>query len=75
MSAGTASGVVEKVRPTNITELTACNAFARPGTINSLPNYIDGKAGNLKYQNEIINSVFGETFGVCLYQEQLFLLL
>lgn len=71
MSAGTASGVVEKVLPTNITELTACNAFARPGTINSLPNYIDGKAGNLKYQNEIINSVFGETFGVCLYQEQI----
>lgn len=69
MSAGTASGVVERVRPENLSELTACNAFARPGTIDSLSSYVEGKDGNLKYRNEIINSIFGETFGVCLYQE------
>ena len=51
--------------------MTACNAFARPGTIDGVPNYVSGKSGNLKYKNQIINSVFGETFGVCLYQEQI----
>ena len=45
--------------------------MARPGTIDSLSSYVEGKSGNLKYKNKIINSVFGETFGVCLYQEQI----
>jgi len=71
MSAGTASQVVEQVHPDNLAEMTACNAFARPGTIDGVPNYVSGKSGNLKYKNQIINSVFGETFGVCLYQEQI----
>lgn len=71
MSAGTASQVVNQIHPDNLSEMTACNAFARPGTIDGVPNYVDGKSGNLKYKNPIINSVFGETFGVCLYQEQI----
>lgn len=71
MSAGTASQVVEQIHPDNLSEMTACNAFARPGTIDSVPSYVSGKSGQLKYKNQIINSVFGETFGVCLYQEQI----
>lgn len=71
MSAGTASQVVDQIHPDNLSEMTACNAFARPGTISGVPNYVDGKSGNLKYKNPIINSIFGETFGVCLYQEQI----
>lgn len=71
MSAGTASQVVNQIHPDNLSEMTACNAFARPGTISGVPNYVDGKSGHLKYRNPIINSVFGETFGVCLYQEQI----
>lgn len=71
MSAGTASQVVDQIHPDNLSEMTACNAFARPGTISGVPNYVDGKSGNLKYKNPIINSVFNETFGVCLYQEQI----
>ena len=71
MSAGTASQVVNQIHPDNLLEMTACNAFARPGTIDGVPNYVEGKSGNLKYKNPIINSVFGETFGVCLYQEQI----
>lgn len=70
MSAGTASQVVSQVHPDNLSELTACNAFARPGTISGVPAYIEGKSGSLKYKNQLINSVFGETFGVCLFQEQ-----
>lgn len=70
MSAGTASQVVSQIHPDNLLEMTACNAFARPGTIDGVPNYVDGKSGHLKYRNPIINSVFGETFGVCLFQEQ-----
>lgn len=71
MSAGTASQVVNQIHPDNLLEMTACNAFARPGTMAGVPNYVDGKSGHLKYKNKIINSVFGETFGVCLYQEQI----
>ena len=71
MSAGTASQVVNQIHPDNLLEMTACNAFARPGTIDGVPNYVDGKSGRLKYKNAIINSVFGETFGVCLFQEQI----
>lgn len=71
MSAGTASQVVNQIHPDNLTEITACNAFARPGTIDGVPNYVEGKSGHLKYRNPVINSVFGETFGVCLYQEQI----
>lgn len=71
MSAGTASQVVNQIHPDNLLEMTACNAFARPGTVAGVPSYVEGKSGNLKYKNKIINSVFGETFGVCLYQEQI----
>ena len=71
MSAGTASQVVNQVHPNNLFEMTACNSMARPGTIDSLPNYVEGKSGHLKFRNPVINSVFGETFGVCLYQEQI----
>ena len=71
MSAGTASQVVNQIHPDNLLEMTACNAFARPGTVDNVPSYVSGKAGYLKYKNKVINSVFGETFGVCLYQEQI----
>ena len=71
MSAGTASQVVNQIHPDNLLEMTACNAFARPGTMDNVPSYVSGKAGHLKYRNKIINSIFGETFGVCLYQEQI----
>ena len=71
MSAGTASQVVNQIHPDNLLEMTACNAFARPGTIDGVPSYVEGKSGHLKYKNPIINSVFGETFGVCLFQEQI----
>lgn len=71
MSAGTASQVVNQIHPDNLLEMTACNAFARPGTIDGVPSYVEGKSGNLKYKNKTINEIFGETFGVCLFQEQI----
>ena len=37
MSAGTASQVVNQIHPDNLLEMTACNAFARPGTIDGVP--------------------------------------
>jgi DNA polymerase III alpha subunit len=71
MSAGTASRVVDAVKPSNLEELTACNAMARPGTIDSLDSYIEGKSGVSKYRSKGINEVFGSTYGVCLFQEQI----
>lgn len=71
MSAGTASRVVDAVKPSNLEELTACNAMARPGTIDSLDSYIEGKSGASKYKSKSINEIFGSTYGVCLFQEQI----
>lgn len=73
MSAGTASRVVDAVKPSNLEELTACNAMARPGTIDSLDAYIEGKNGLSKYKDKTINSIFGSTYGICLFQETLML--
>ncbi len=59
-----------KVKPKNWEEINACNAMARPGTIDFLDDYIRGKQGITKYQKKI-HEVLIDTYGNCIYQEQI----
>lgn len=53
-------------------DLVAVNALARPGAINFLDKYIEGKDNpkHVKYACKEIKSILSYTYGVILYQEQ-----
>lgn len=53
-------------------DLVATNALARPGSINFLPHYIEGKRNpkGIKFACKEVKPILGYTYGVILYQEQ-----
>lgn len=68
----TATNIIKRVKPRNLSELSACNALSRPGTINFLDDYISCRNGeSVKYNNPLIAACLEETFTVILYQEQI----
>jgi len=64
--------VVTKIKPNNIEELAAANAFIRPGA-SGLPEYIAGKQNykNTKKIHPKLDKYLKKTFGSIVYQEQI----
>ena len=55
-------------------DLIAYNALGRPGPMDMIPDYIDGRDGKIDWKKgvyERIIEILKETFGVICYQEQL----
>ena len=70
LTAGTAKYMVETIQPSNFDELNACNAFARPGTMDFVPQYIENrKKGSSPYPKQVAD-ILSETHSIILYQEQ-----
>lgn len=70
LTAGTAKFMVEQIKPSNFDELNACNAFARPGTMDFVPQYIKNReTGKSPYPKQVAD-ILSETHSVCIYQEQ-----
>lgn len=68
ISAHCAYGVLNKVKPKNIGELSDVNALARPGSL----AYVDGYVkGNTQCLHPLFEPVLKETRNNCLYQESL----
>lgn len=67
---------LRELKPTQIEDIIAMNALYRPGPMQYIPDYIQGKHDpeNVKYQHPVFEEVLNETYGVCVYQEQLMLL-
>lgn len=64
---------LRRVKPSNFNELVAMVSLYRPGPMESIPTYIQGKKNpnNIKYLHPDLERVLKSTYGVIIYQEQI----
>ncbi len=64
--------ILRQAQPRCIEELVALNALYRPGPMDYIPNYIDGKwkPETVHYPDPCLEDILKETYGVMVYQEQ-----
>ncbi|MDR3302734.1 MAG: DNA polymerase III subunit alpha [Spirochaetaceae bacterium] len=64
--------VLRQAKPRSIEELTALNALYRPGPMDYIPKFIEGKfnPGKITYPDPCLKDILEETYGVMVYQEQ-----
>jgi DNA polymerase-3 subunit alpha len=67
---GGAKKIIDQVEPERFSELVACNAMNRPGTIMNLDAYVEGKLGQGPNKKTPWYPFTGETYGTLIYQEQ-----
>jgi DNA polymerase III subunit alpha len=67
---------LRELRPDKFEDLIAMNALYRPGPLEYIPNFIARKHGREKttYDLPEMEEYLAETFGICVYQEQIMLL-
>jgi DNA polymerase-3 subunit alpha len=65
--------VLTEMQPREFEHIVAAIALYRPGPLEFIPDYIAGMHGRTvpQYAHPALEPVLGETFGVCVYQEQL----
>ncbi len=65
--------VLTSMRPTKFEHIVAVLALYRPGPMDFIDDYIDRLLGKKKpeYAHPALEPILGETFGVCVYQEQI----
>jgi DNA polymerase-3 subunit alpha len=70
-SSGMREGL-RQVRPTEFEDLIALVALYRPGPMAYIPVYARRKAGQeaVAYVDERLKPITGQTYGICIYQEQ-----
>lgn len=64
--------VARSLRPNQFSDITAMVALYRPGPMDLIPTFIEGKHNpdSIKYPHPSLKPVFEETYGVMVYQEQ-----
>ena len=70
LTAGTASKMVKDINPQNFDEMNACSAFARPGTMDFVDQYISNRDSKTSPYPDSVSELLKETNSICLYQEQ-----
>lgn len=65
--------LAKDLRPTKISDIVAMVALFRPGPMELIPSFLEGKNNpkKVKYLHEDLKSVLLETYGVLVYQEQI----
>ena len=63
---------LKQLKPRSIEELVAMNALYRPGPMDYIPKYIQGKwhPETIQYPDPCLEDILKETYGVMVYQEQ-----
>ncbi|MDP3856033.1 DNA polymerase III subunit alpha [Phenylobacterium sp.] len=63
---------LRQLRPNSLEEVTALISLYRPGPMDSIPAYVDCKAGRkpLNVYHPLLEPVLTDTYGVIVYQEQ-----
>ncbi|MCW1930607.1 MAG: DNA polymerase III subunit alpha [Candidatus Kerfeldbacteria bacterium] len=63
---------LKQLQPTEIEDIIAMVSLYRPGPMEFIPDYIDGKHGRKKieYIDNRLEPVLGSTYGIAVYQEQ-----
>jgi DNA polymerase-3 subunit alpha len=78
LEGGPMRNLVRSLAPTEFEDVAALNALYRPGPMaaNMHNDYADRKNGRkpVTYQHPEMEEVLGDTYGLCVYQEQLMLL-
>ncbi len=64
--------ILKQAQPRCIEELVALNALFRPGPMDYIPQYIEGKfhPETVHYPDPCLEDILKETYGVMVYQEQ-----
>ena len=64
--------ILRRARPNNIEDLIALNALYRPGPMQFIPQFIDGKKNpaTIKFPDPSLEELLTPTYGVIVYQEQ-----
>lgn len=70
MNGGTAQKMVDLIQPSDFTELTAVNSFARPGTSDFAPQYVKNRKSKSSPYPKQVAALLQETNSIILYQEQ-----
>lgn len=67
---------LRELKPDKFDDLIAMNALYRPGPLAYIPNFINRKWGREKvvYDLAAMEEYLHETYGICVYQEQIMLL-
>ena len=72
IEAHTNFSVCKKIKPTNLEQLSAVVAIARPGALDFADQYAEYvRTGDFQSQHEVYDDVLSYTGGIPLYQEQL----
>lgn len=63
---------LKKLKPENLEDIIAMVSLYRPGPMEWIPSYIDGKHGKrkVKYLHDDLKEILEVTYGVAVYQEQ-----
>ena len=64
------------LQPEKLTDLVAMNALYRPGPMDYIPTFVRRKKGEepINYDHPLMEKYLKDTYGVCVYQEQVMLL-
>ena len=64
--------ILRRAKPNNIEDLIALNALYRPGPMQFIPQYIEGKKNpaTIKFPDPSLVELLTPTYGVIVYQEQ-----
>lgn len=64
--------ILRQAKPRKLEEIVALNALYRPGPMDYIPQYIEGKwkPETVHYPDECLKDILEETYGVMVYQEQ-----
>lgn len=65
--------VARSLRPSQFSDITAMVALYRPGPMNLIPQFIEGKhkPETIVYPHPTLEQILKETYGVMVYQEQI----
>ncbi|MGP1587106.1 MAG: DNA polymerase III subunit alpha [Treponemataceae bacterium] len=65
--------ILKQFQPEKLEDLVALNALYRPGPMDCIPQYIEGKwkPETIRYPDPSLEETLKETYGVMVYQEQI----
>lgn len=65
--------VCRSLKPNQFSDITAVVALFRPGPMDLIPTFVEGKHNpkSIQYPDESLKTVLEETYGVMVYQEQI----
>lgn len=65
--------VLQQLKPTEFEDIVAVNALYRPGPMEYIPSYIQGKQRlrSVTYPHPTLEPILKKTYGVIVYQEQI----